>query len=33
MPLMFYLPMIIWLGTVEAARSEMHVPVKIKAGK
>jgi hypothetical protein len=32
MPLLFYLPMIIWLGMVEAARDE-RVPVKIKVQK
>ena len=32
MPLLFYLPIIIWLGMVEAARDE-RVPVKIKAQK
>jgi hypothetical protein len=32
MPLLFYLPMIIWLGMVEAARDE-RVPVKSKVQK
>jgi hypothetical protein len=31
MPLLFYLPMIIWLGVLGAAQDEMRVPVKVKA--
>ncbi len=31
MPLLFYLPLIIWMGLFEAAEDEMRVPVKVKA--
>jgi hypothetical protein len=32
MPLLFYLPLIIWMGLFEAAQDEMRPPVKrIKA--
>ena len=31
MPLVFYLPLIIWIGLFEAAQDEMRVPVKVKA--
>jgi len=30
MPLFFYLPIIVWMGMVEAARDEMR-PVPVKA--
>ena len=30
MPLLLYLPMIVWLGMFEAAQSAMRVPVKEK---
>jgi hypothetical protein len=30
MPLLFYLPMIVWLGMFEAAQSDMCVPVREK---
>ena len=33
MPLFFYLPMIIWLGMVDAAQKDTRTPVKIKARK
>ena len=29
MPLLFYLPFIIWMGLFEVARNEMRVPVKV----
>jgi hypothetical protein len=33
MPLFFYLPMIVWMGMVAAARDDMHgVPAKVKRG-
>ena len=28
MPLLFYLPLIIWMGLLEAAQDEMRVPSK-----
>lgn len=31
MPLLFYLPLIIWMGLYETAQDEMRVPVKVKA--
>ena len=31
MPLLFYLPLIIWMGLFEAAQDEMRVPVKVNA--
>jgi len=31
MPLLFYLPLIIWMGLFEVAQDEMPVPVKVKA--
>lgn len=31
MPLLFYLPLIIWMGLFEAAQDEMWVPLKVKA--
>ena len=31
MPLLFYLPIIIWMGLFEVAQDEMRVPVKVKA--
>jgi hypothetical protein len=31
MPLLFYLPLIIWMGLFEVAQDEMRVPVKVKA--
>jgi hypothetical protein len=31
MPLLFYLPLIIWMGLLEAAQDEMRVPVKVNA--
>jgi hypothetical protein len=31
MPLLFYSPLIIWMGLFEVAQDEMRVPVKIKA--
>jgi len=30
MPLLFYLPIIIWMGMVEIAQEELRAPVKIK---
>ena len=30
MPLLFYLPLIIWMGLFEVAQDEMRVPVKVK---
>jgi hypothetical protein len=30
MPLLFYLPVILWLGMFEVAREELRAPVKIK---
>ena len=30
MPLLFYLPVIIWMGLFELAQDEMRGPVKIK---
>jgi hypothetical protein len=29
MPLLFYLPFIIWMGLFEVAQNEMRVPVKV----
>jgi hypothetical protein len=29
MPLLFYLPLIIWIGLFEVAQDEMGVPVKV----
>jgi hypothetical protein len=29
MPLLFYLPLIIWMGLFEAAQDEMRAPVKV----
>jgi hypothetical protein len=29
MPLLFYLPLIIWMGLFEVAQDEMRVPVKV----
>jgi hypothetical protein len=31
MPLLFYLPLIIWMGLFEVAQDEMRVPVKVEA--
>ena len=31
MPLLFYLPLIIWMGMVEVAQEEMCAPVKVGA--
>jgi hypothetical protein len=31
MLLLFYLPLIIWMGLFETAQDEMRVPVKVKA--
>ena len=31
MPLLFYLPLIIWMGLFEVTQDEMRVPVKVKA--
>lgn len=31
MPLLFYFPLIIWMGLVEIVQEEMRVPVKVKA--
>ena len=31
MPLLFYLPLIIWMALFEVAQDEMRVPVKVKA--
>jgi hypothetical protein len=31
MPLLFYFPLIVWMGMMEFAQQEMHVPVKVKA--
>jgi hypothetical protein len=31
MPLLFYLPLIIWMGLFEVAHDEMRAPVKVKA--
>ena len=30
MPLLFYLPLIVWIGLFEVAQDEMQVPVKGK---
>jgi hypothetical protein len=29
MPLLFYLPLIIWMGLFEVAQNEMRVPAKV----
>ena len=29
MPLLFYLPLIIWMGLFEVAKDEVRVPVKV----
>jgi hypothetical protein len=31
MPLLFHLPVIIWMGLFELAQDKMRVPVKVKA--
>jgi len=31
MPLLLYFPLIVWMGMMEIARQEMHVPVRVKA--
>jgi hypothetical protein len=31
MPLLFYLPLIIWMGLFEVAQDAMRAPVKVKA--
>jgi hypothetical protein len=31
MPLLFYLPLIIWMGLFKAAQDEMQAPVKVNA--
>lgn len=31
MPLLFYLPMIIWLGMLGAAQNESPEPIKVRA--
>jgi hypothetical protein len=31
MSLLFYLPLVIWIGLFEIAQDEMRVPVKVKA--
>jgi hypothetical protein len=31
MPLLFYFPLIIWMGMLEALQDEMRVPVTAKA--
>ena len=31
MPLLFYLPLIVWMGLFEVAQDEMQLPVKGKA--
>jgi hypothetical protein len=31
MPLLFYLPLIIWMGLFDAAQNEVRVPVKVNA--
>jgi hypothetical protein len=32
MPLLFYFPLITWMGLVEIVQEEMRIPVKVKAG-
>ncbi len=31
MPLLFYFPLIIWMGMAEVVQQEMHAPVKVRA--
>ena len=31
MPLLFYFPLIVWMGLMEVAQHEMRIPVKAKA--
>jgi len=31
MPLLFYLPLIVWMGLFQVAQDEMRVPAKVKA--
>jgi hypothetical protein len=31
MPLLFYLPLIIWMGLFEVAQAELRAPDKVKA--
>jgi hypothetical protein len=31
MPLLFYFPLIVWMGTMEIVQQEVHAPVKVKA--
>ena len=31
MPLLFYFPLIVWMGMLEIMQDEMRVPAKIKA--
>jgi len=30
MPMLFYLPLIVWIGLFEVAQDEIHVPLKGK---
>jgi hypothetical protein len=30
MPLLFYFPLIIWMGMMEIAQDEMRIPIKVK---
>jgi hypothetical protein len=30
MPLLFYFPIIVWMGLMEIAQDEMRVPVRVK---
>jgi hypothetical protein len=31
MPLLFYFPLIVWMGMMEIVQQEVHTPVKVKA--
>ena len=31
MPLLFFFPLIVWMGMMEIAQDEMRVPVRVKA--
>lgn len=33
MPMLFYLPMILWMGMFDVVQNELRAPVKVKAKK
>lgn len=30
MPLLFYFPLIVWMGMMEIVQQEMHAPIKVR---